>query len=616
MTPMTTPRVIAVAVLALLAGGCGGSSAPVEPTIAPPLARSMPAESVGPPTFADVTSGSGVNATYRNGEEVKPPHLSILESLGGGLAAFDFDGDGLLDLYVPGGGHFTGPENRTISGHPGKLFRNLGQFKFEDVTAKAGLSTLAGGQPWFYSHAAVVGDYDRDGWPDLLVTGYGHLALFHNESDGSGGRRFVDVTANSGLDKGVKWATSAAWADFDGDGSADLFVCQYVDWSWANNPPCTYDGSTPDVCPPKKFKGQPALLYRNMGGGKFAEVATAAGLNVGPGGKSLVSDAKGLGTVVVDVNGDGKPDIYQANDTTPNFLYLNRSTLGKLAFEERGYLAGVAVDGGGGANGSMGVDAGDPDGSGKPSLWVTNYENELHALYKNLSVGQAPEQVSFQFFTPASGIAAIGQKFVGWGTGFVDLDRDGWEDVFVANGHAIRYPTGTTRKQRPVLLLNQGQGKFKDVSLTRGGEYFGTTAMSADERKQCVHLSRGVALADLDNDGKVDVAICHMNEPVTLLRNVSPDGPHWLGVKLVGTKNADVVGAKVELTAGGRTQTRFAKGGGSYASTPDRRFVFGLGPTDKIDQLVVVWPDGQRQKWPVPTVDRYLTLTQGDAAAK
>lgn len=613
---MTRPWAAAGVATAILAGGCGRDSGTpaTPPRPVPPLATApTAADPPGPPTFADVTAGSGVDATYRNGEEVQPPHLSILESLGGGLAAVDFDGDGLLDLYVPGGGHFTGPDRKTISGHPGKLFRNLGNFKFEDVTAKAGLATLAGGRPWFYSHAAVAGDYDRDGWPDLLVTGYGQVALLHNEPGEAGGRRFVDVTARAGLDKGVKWATSAAWADLDADGHTDLFVCQYVDWSWANNPPCTYDGKTPDVCPPKQFKGQPALLYRNRGDGTFEEVAVAAGVNRGADGKDIVPDAKGLGVLVVDVNGDGKPEVYQANDTTPNFLYVNRSAPGKMRFEEKGYLAGVAVDAGGAANGSMGVDAGDPDGTGKPSLWVTNYENELHALYQNRTAGPEP---SFQHYTQASRIAAIGQKFVGWGTGFVDLDRDGWEDLFVANGHAIRFPTGTTRRQRAVLLFNQGQGKFKDVSLTRGGDYFGTPGMSADDRKRCEHLSRGVAAADFDNDGKVDLAICHMNEPVTLLRNVSPDGPHWLGVKLVGAKNADVVGARVELTAGGRTQTRYAKGGGSYCSTPDRRFVFGLGAADTVDRLAVVWPDGKRQEWPVPAADRYLTLTQGEPAAK
>ncbi len=576
----------------LLVAGCGRTPPP-----GPPAATAAPA------LFADVTAASGVVATYGNGEEIDPPHLGILESLGGGVAALDYDGDGKLDLYFPGGGRFAGPGNRDIVGRPGKLYRNLGGLTFADVTEAAGLATLADGAGWFYSHAAAVGDYDRDGFPDLLVTGYGRVALFHNEPAPGGGRRFVDVTEPAGLGgKSVRWATSAAWADLDGDGWPDLYLCQYVDWGWDKHPTCFYDGKTPDVCPPKKFDGLPALLFHNRQNGTFAEVGAAAGLNRGPDGADQIAQAKGLGVVVADLDRDGKPEVYQANDTTPNFLYRNRSTPGTPRLAETGFQAGVAVDGGGMPNGSMGVDAGDPDGTGRPSLWVTNYENELHALYKNLSHDNV---VAFQFCTPASGIAAIGQKFVGWGTAFADFDRDGWEDLFVANGHAIRYPTGATRRQRPVLLRNFGDGKFKDVSLTRGGDYF------SQQR-----LSRGAVAVDLDNDGKVDVVIAHMNEPATVLRNVSPDGPHWLGVRLVGAKGADVVGARVSLTAGGRTQTRFAKGGGSYASTPDRRFVFGLAAADKIETLAVVWPDGKRQEWAGPGVDKYLTLTQGEPAAK
>jgi hypothetical protein len=243
----------------------------------------------------------------------------------------------------------------------------------------------------------------------------------------------------------------------------------------------------------------------------------------------------------------------------------------------------------------MGVDAGDPEGTGKPTLWVTNYENEFHALYRNHST---KDRAAFVFATQASGVGVIGQKFVGWGTGFVDLDHDGWEDIFIANGHAIRFPTGASRLQKPVLFFNRG-GRFKDVTA-RGGAYF-----------QTPHLSRGVALADLDNDGRVDAVVSQMNAPVAVLRNVLPaDGRHWVGVELVGEGNRDVVGAKVTVEAGGRTQTRFAKGGGSYASSPDRRHVFGLGAEAKA-KLAVVWPDGTRQEWADVPVDRYHVVRQG-----
>ena len=249
-------------------------------------------------------------------------------------------------------------------------------------------------------------------------------------------------------------------------------------------------------------------------------------------------------------------------------------------------------------------DAGDYDGCGRPSLWVTNYEDEQHALYHN---DCRPDAVVFYHRTAASGIAAIGQRFVAWGTGFLDVDHHGWEDLFIANGHAIRHPTrlGSTRRQKPVLLRNLGGGKFKDWSA-RGGPYF-----------EQDHLSRGVALGDLDNDGRTDLVISQMNEPVTVLQNVAPpDGTHWLGVELVGKDHADVVGAKVRLEAGGRTQTRFAKGGCSYASWGDRRHVFGLAGADRIDKLTVTWPNGEEQTWPGDAlpVDHYFRLLQGRKA--
>lgn len=551
----------------------------------------------GPDLFKDMAAESGVDFSYRNGEEVKPPHLSILESLGGGVALMDYDGDGLLDIFVPAGGYFDGPDKKQIRGHSCKLFRNLGNWKFKDVTQEAGLDKLGEGQQWFYSHAAAVADYDRDGWPDLLVTGWGRIALFHNEpidpKDPAKGRRFVDVSAKAGLDQGITWATSAAWADLDSDGWPDLYVCQYVNWSFANNPECSYDSKTRDVCPPKQFEGLPHKVFRNNTKGGFSDVSGEVGLR-----KDM--NGKGLGVLAVDVNLDGKPDIYVANDTVDNFLYVNVSTPGKIRFQEVGLSAGVARDGHGNANGSMGVDAFDYLGSGMPSLLVTNYENELHSLYRNVS---HDDLTLFLFHTPASGIAAIGQKYVGWGTGFIDFDHHGWEDIVIANGHAIRYPTGAARRELPVLMRNRND-RFKDITR-RGGPYF-----------QKPHLGRGVALGDLDNDGSVDLVISNMNEPLAILRNVASSQNHWLGAGLVAKNHGDLVGARVIVEAGGRKLTRFAKGGGSYASSADRRLMFGLGQTDRIDKLTVVWPNGDKQEWTGLGVDRYHVLVQGEKEAK
>jgi hypothetical protein len=604
-----------------------------RPTPPGPVRDGETDESAGAAFFEDITASSGVRFTFKNGEETG--HLAILESLGGGVALIDYDGDGLLDIFIPGGGYFDRSAKKFrkdgkapgIHGYGCKLYKNLGGGKFKDVTAKVGLDRLADG-PWFFTHGAAVGDFNRDGWPDLLVTGWGSVALFQNvpvdKNDPKKGRKFVDVTAKSGLREGFTWTTSAGWAGFDGDGWPDLYVCQYVDWSFKKHPKCNYDGKTPDVCPPKEFHALPHRVFRNNGDGTFTDVSNEAGLRMPrkpqdyaklahldklerealQGAEAAKEYGKGLGVLLVDVDGDGKPDIYVANDTVDKFLYLNCSTPGKIRFKEKGLESGAARDGKANANGSMGLDAGDYDGSGKPALWVTNYEGELHALYGNLC---RRGQLDFSFQTGMAGIAALGQKYVGWGTGFLDIDHHGWEDLLVVNGHAIRFPkhTGVMRLQKPVLLRN-GKGRFKDIS-PRVGAYYD---------KPEGHLARGLALGDLDNDGRVDAVISHMNEPVALLRNVSASGYHWLGVQLVGEKHRDVVGARVRLEAGGRTQTRFAKGGGSYLSSPDRRHVFGLGETATVGKLTVIWPNGKKQHWEGLAVDRYYRLVQGKPQAE
>ena len=556
--------------------------------------KGEPQAAMNPDLFRDVTAGSGVDFTYRNGEEAG--HYAILESLGGGVALFDYDGDGLLDIFVTGGGYFDGADKRTIEGYAGKLYKNLGDFKFKDVTAE-----VMPGQIVFYSHGCAVADYDRDGWPDLLVTGWGRVALYHNEpvdpADPAKGRKLVEVTAKAGLDDKL-WSTSAAFGDLDGDGWPDLYICHYVDWSLQNNPTCGgYTSKVQrDVCPPLRFNGLPHSVYHNNADGTFTDVSAKAGLRRS--GDKEGDAGKGLGVVIADLNGDGRPDIFVANDTVPRFLYFNRRD-GRL--EESAMQAGAGVDGRGVAQGSMGIDVGDFDGSGLAAMFVTNYENEMHALLQNLKNSE-----QFSFHTPATGINSIGQSYVGFGTRFLDLDGDGWWDLVISNGHVIRHPAYAGVKQRPILFRNQGKGKFVDISA-QGGSYFKT-----------LHGGRGLAVGDLDNDGRPDLVISHLNEPVAILRNIAGETGtrnHWLGIELVRKANRDAVGSRVTVHVEGRKLVWFVRGGGSYLSACDPRLLFGLADAANIERLVVEWSYGGTQEWSGAdlAVDRYWELREGEA---
>jgi hypothetical protein len=603
-----------VLVLGAVAAGvvllvCRGEPEPPEtPRREPP--RPVP---LAPGYFEDVTPGSGLAFTYRNGAEAG--HATIFESVGGGVALLDYDGDGLLDVFLTGGGSFAGPDKKQITGRPCKLYRNLGGFHFQDVTAEVGLDCLAGGKPWFYTHGCAVADYDNDGWPDLLVTGWGRIALFHNvpvdPKDPAKGRKFVDVSAEAGLGRGITWATSAGWADLDGDGYPDLYVCQYVNWSWDNHPRCTaaQDPARRDVCPPEGFDALPHKLYHNNGNGTFTEVSAAAGLRVPRPdsgrrrGDRVKNYGKGLGVLLADLDGDGRPDIYVANDTSGNFFYRNRGG-GRL--EEVAAESGVAYDDAGTATGSMGVDAADYDGSGRLSLFVTNYQNQLHALYRNRGRGQ------FVFASHAAGLSGLSRHYVGFGTGFLDFDLDGHEDLFLSNGHVLYSPPPPAElKQRPLLLRNERRPgdrphevRFADVSA-RAGPYF-----------QTGHVGRGAALGDLDNDGRTDLVLSPTNEPAVVLRNRHATGHHWLGVRLIGRRYRDAVGARLELAVGGQKLVRAVKGGGSYLSSGDRRVVFGLGTNNRVGRLSVRWPSGKTQTWEGLGVDRYWDLREGEEKAR
>lgn len=589
--------------LAVLATGCGGEPKGKK---ASPEKGTPASVSQQPPTphvfqMEDITQSAGVTFAYRNSNE-KPGNYAILDSLGGGLSLIDFDQDGLLDLFINGGGTITqkgdpghpNPDTaKAIIGYPSKLFRNLGGGKFADVTTATGID-----KPLFYNHGATVIDYDRDGFPDLVVTGYGRMALLHNEpGPGKGERKFVDRADAAGFNKTHFWSTSAGAADFDGDGYPDLYLCQYVNWSLVNDLECPGYTTTVkrDVCPPKKFEAVSHALWKNNGDGTFTDVSQAAGIRVNRPDKE---HGKGLGVVCVDVNNDGKPDIYVANDTVDNFLYINKSSKGKPLFEEQALELGVARDDRGMPNGSMGVDAADYDGSGNASVWVTNYEGELHALYGNVfDKGRR----FFQFRTQRSGIAAIGQLYVGFGTVFTDLDNDGWEDIFVSNGHVIYHPPKAKVQQKAILLHNLGTGKFEEVAETSGPYFKGE------------HLGRGLVCGDLDNDGWPDLAICHANENMAILRNDTKNlaaNRNWIGLELKGKNHADIVGARVSLVHKGKTLTRFAKGGGSYLSSSDRRLHFGLGESSDPVKATIHWPDGTTKVLENLAPGKYHKITQ------
>jgi hypothetical protein len=523
-----------------------------------------------PPKFADLTEQTGIKFTYRNGEEAG--HFSILESLGGGLAAVDFDLDGRDDLYIAGGGEFAPEES--IVGLPGALFGNRGDWRFVDLTAPA--RAAAGSH---YSHGVARADFDQDGFPDLLITGYGGVDLLHNLGDGT----FESIAPEAGLNDTL-WSSSAAWGDLNDDGHLDLYVAHYVDWSFDNHPFCPKDASSPDVrevCPPKSFRGLPDTLYFSNGDGTFRDVSAEVGLK---------TDGKGLGVLLADLDLDDDLDIYVTNDTVPSFLFRND---GGGAFTDRSLMSGTSLSHQAVPQGSMGVDMFDHNLDGLPDLWVVNYENETAALYQNEG------DLSFTYVSHRMGINTVGSLFVGWGTCCFDVERDGDEDMFVSNGHVIRYPVKAPLRQTPHLFRNSPGNAFENVASAVGGY------MSEP------HMGRGASAADFDNDGDVDLAVSHTNEPVALLSNETDAQGGWLSVELIGTTSSrDAVGAVVRVITPQREFIRHWKGGGSYASTGSRRLFFGLGDAEQIEAVSILWPSGVEQRVESPKRDSLIHVVE------
>ena len=550
-------QLVLICVGCLLATGCSsdsgeGISAELG-SLTEPIGG-VPAGSVGAGIeLRDVSAQTGIEFFYENGADDQAN--SILESLGGGVTFVDFDADGRQDLFLPGGGGFG---DKVVVGRRSALMRNLGDEQFVDVAALAGVD---GDQ--LYTHGCHVGDMDNDGFPDLLVTGYGDIRLYHNQGDGT----FLEVHQQAGL-ANRSWSTAAAWGDINGDGFADLYICNYVNWSFKNDPSCVGPQDQPDVCPPKLFDALPDVLFFNNGDGTFRDVSDQVGLVTG----TEQEYSKGLGVLMADIDLDGDLDIYVANDTTPNYLYLND---GSGLLEEVGLIRSVALDAQGGANGSMGIDLGDYNGDQLPDLWVSNFEQEAFGLYENHGRGM------FLHSSEKTGITSLGGLFVGFGTAFLDVDLDGDEDLLVTNGHVIKYPLSGRVEQLPLLLVNDQGRRFQRRQFP-AGEYFSTP-----------HAGRGLAIGDLVGDGKAEIVISHIQQPCAVIANQSSAAGAWLSVRLIGRNGArDAVGATVVLHTSSGDQLRMVKGGGSYMSQNEYRLFWGYPEDSQMTGLTVRWPGG------------------------
>ena len=542
----------------------------------------------GPVIFQDISEQAGLTRwTHKIGT---PQKKYIIETNGSGGCLIDYDNDGWLDIYVVNGSTFDALDGKETPPHAA-LFHNNHDGTFTDVSAQAGVTNDRWGV------GCAVADFDNDGWPDLYVTNWGKNRLYHNNHDGT----FTDVAEKAGVTLG-NWSTGATWGDYDGDGRLDLFVPGYVHFD-RNNLPSGGENGVPDMfctfrgvavnCGPRGLKGEPDHLFHNNGDGTFTEVSEKAGVADKPG-------YYGLSSLFIDINNDGKVDLLVADDSTPNYLYLNK---GDGAFDDVSYASGYALNEAGRETASMGIAAGDFANNGMVDIFNTTFSDDYKPLYRNEGDANLTD-ISYQL-----GIAEISVPFLGWGDAFFDYDNDGWKDLIMADGHVYpqvdQHPWGTSWAQRPMLFHNIEGKKFEPVPAVAG------TGL-AD-----VISGRGLAVGDLFNDGKLDVVINVMDGHPVLLRNVSPDKNHWLELKLVGGPKSprDAVGATVYLTANGMKQRADVVSGGSYASTSDPRPHFGLGQASKVDDIEVHWPSGKVEHFTVPGVDRILTMTEGSGSS-
>jgi enediyne biosynthesis protein E4 len=542
--------------------------------------------------FTDVTAAAGL-LQARNVSGHPANKQFLLEEMGCGAAFFDYDNDGWLDIFLVNADRLeqAGPRATCY------LFHNDGNGTFTDVTEKAGLTNAGWGQ------ACCVGDYDNDGFDDLFVTYWGRNVLYHNNGDGT----FTDVSERAGV-AGTpgRWGAGCAFLDYDRDGLLDLFVANYVNFDPATAPRpgqapyCNYN-DIPVPCGPQGFAGGTNLLYRNRGDGTFADVSESSGIARPAGSRTMVfvgsnwqpTGSYGMGTAAADFDNDGWPDIYVACDSAPSLLYRNNHD---GTFREIAVPAGAALDESGAALSGMGVGVGDFDGDGWLDIVRTNFSEQVTTLYRNFGAG----------FVDASLRAGLGvnRKYVGFGVDFVDIDNDGWQDIFIANGHVYSQIASRTLhltyRQPRLIYRNLGNGRFQDVSKS-AGPAIGTP-----------NLGRGCAFGDFDNDGDVDVLVNNLDGPPTLLRNDSRTGNHFILLKCIGTRsNRSAIGARVKVATGAHAQIDEVMSGSSYYSQSDLRLHFGLGSATKVDTVEVRWPSGANESFQDLPADHLVVIQEG-----
>ena len=535
---------------------------------------------VAEPLFVEIPpSSSGIEFVHENA--MSPEHY-LPETLGPGAAFLDFDNDGWMDLYLVN----SGPSDIWKPSKPirNALYKNNRNGTFTDVTEKAG---VPGGT---FGMGVAVADYDNDGWPDIFITSYGRCVLYKNNHDGT----FSDVTDKAGIAT-PGWTTSAVWFDYDNDGRLDLFVCSFVDYSSAHKFACGDNKLGKHFyCIPRVFNGTTSFLYHNNGDGTFTEVSKGTDI-----AKSI---GKGLGVVATDINNDGRMDLFVANDTVQNFLYVNRGPgpNGTWKWEEIALQAEVGFSDNGQPRSGMGVDAADLNGDGYQDLFVANVDQEMFSLYQN------NKDESFHDVAFANGIAQATRLLSGWGLKYFDYDNDGLVDLILANGHPDdmigNYSQQVTYKEPLLLFHQESDGKLHNVSSQAGTAF------------QRNYAARGLAVGDYNNDGAVDVFIANNGGPPLFLKNNAAKGNNWVGLKLEGVKcNRDGIGARIYWTAGGKRRYRLKNSGGSYLSSHDPREILGIGRAEKIDSIEIHWPgpSDQVDRISNPPINTYLRVVEG-----